>query len=50
MKCRLRAGNQDVMYLFAKHDSNKNGTGEKEEPLHVFWIDLKASAKAKRLY
>lgn len=40
----------DVMYLFATHDVDKNGKKDKKEPMHIFWIDLKAPAKAKRLY
>jgi hypothetical protein len=40
----------DAMYIFAIQDANKNGQCEKKEPLHVFWIDLKAPAPAKRLY
>jgi hypothetical protein len=40
----------DIMYLFAKQDTNKNGTGDKMEPVHVFWFSLKAPQQAKRLY
>ena len=40
----------DVMYLFAKNDSNANGKIDNDEPLHVFWINLKQPAEAKRLY
>ncbi len=40
----------DVMYLFASHDANKNGTRETKEPIHIFWINLKTPAVAKRLY
>lgn len=40
----------DIMYLFAKHDADKNGTADNSEPMHIFWIDLKAPARAKRLY
>lgn len=40
----------DVMYLFARQDSNKNGMGENSEPIHIFWISLKSPMKAKRLY
>jgi len=41
----------DVMYIFARQDSDKNGVADiKKEPLHVFWISLKAPASAKRLY
>lgn len=40
----------DVMFLFAKKDKNKNGEIEKNEPLHLFWISLKKPEKAKRIY
>jgi hypothetical protein len=30
----------DFMYVFARLDQNQNGQLEREEPLHVFWIDL----------
>jgi hypothetical protein len=40
----------DVMYIFAKLDANGNGTAEKAEPVHIFWINLKAPQQAKRLY
>ncbi len=40
----------DLMYIFARHDANHDGGVEKKEPLHIFWLDLKLPAKAKRLY
>jgi hypothetical protein len=40
----------DVMYVFARLDIDKNGKTEKKEPLHIFWISLKQPEKAKRLY
>lgn len=40
----------DVMYVFARLDTNKNGVTEKKEPLHIFWFSLKQPEKAKRLY
>ncbi len=40
----------DVMYVFAKQDINKNGIIENSEPLHIFWVDLKAPVAAERLY
>lgn len=40
----------DVMYVFARHDANSNGKSEPTEPLHIFWIDLRSPATAKRLY
>lgn len=49
IRSQYDSGN-DVMYIFARHDQNKNGKSEDREPVHVFWIDLKAAATAKRLY
>jgi hypothetical protein len=43
-------GMRDVMYIFARHDANKNGKTEKTEPVHVFWIDLVKPTEAKRMY
>ena len=40
----------DAMFLFARYDANKNGTIDKKEPTHIFWISLKAPAPAKRVY
>jgi hypothetical protein len=40
----------DLMYIFAKQDTNKNGTGDKDEPVHIFQIDLKLPTKAIRFY
>ncbi len=40
----------DVMYIFAKQDLNKNGAIDKKEPVHIFWIDLKDPQSAKPLY
>jgi hypothetical protein len=40
----------DVMYVFARFDANKDGTAEAEEPIHVFWINLKDPGPAKRMY
>ncbi len=40
----------DVMYIFARKDMNNNGTADKKEPMHIFWILLKTPAPAKRLY
>ena len=31
----------DFMYVFARLDKNQNGQMESEEPIHIFWIDLK---------
>ena len=40
----------DVMYIYARNDTDKSGTIEKGEPLHIFWFHLKEPAVAKRLY
>lgn len=40
----------DIMYIFARHDADKNGTADAEEPIHIFWIRLKQPAVAKRMY
>jgi hypothetical protein len=40
----------DLMYIFARHDENSNGTQEKSEPMHIFWFSLKTPGKAKLLY
>jgi hypothetical protein len=40
----------DVMYIYASQDTDKNGMRDKKEPIHIFWIDLKKPAKALRLY
>jgi hypothetical protein len=40
----------DIMYVFARYDVNKNGTIDKKEPMHTFWIGLKEPAPAKRLH
>ena len=40
----------DAMYVFASKDENKDGSRNKKEPIHVFWIDLKSPVAAKPLY
>ena len=40
----------DVMFLFARRDKNKNGEIDNNEPLHLFWISLKKPEKAKQVY
>lgn len=40
----------DVMYIFARHDENKNGAQDDTEPIHIFWFSLKSPDKAKLLY
>lgn len=40
----------DVMYLYASFDANKNGTRDEGEPVCIFWFSLASPQKAKRLY
>ncbi|HKC67089.1 MAG TPA: hypothetical protein VKG26_02585 [Bacteroidia bacterium] len=40
----------DAMYIFARHDDNKNGAQDDAEPIHVFWLNLKSPDKAKLMY
>lgn len=40
----------DIMYVFARHDENKNGTHDKSEPVRIFWFSLKSPDIAKLLY
>ena len=40
----------DVLYLYAKFDANTNGIADNEEPIHIFWINLKNPTQAKLLY
>lgn len=40
----------DVMYLFARQDANKNGLIESKEEMHIFGISLKEPTAAKKLY
>lgn len=39
----------DIIYVYARHDENKNGYHERVEPIHVFMIRLNAPASAKRI-
>jgi len=40
----------DFMYVFAKLDANNNGQQEEDEPIHIYWIDLKNPSKTGRQY
>lgn len=48
-KSEYDSGN-DFMYVFAQLDSNNNGQQDEEEPIHIFWIDLKDPGKTGRQY
>ncbi|HEY4788628.1 MAG TPA: hypothetical protein VIH57_21405 [Bacteroidales bacterium] len=40
----------DAMYIFARQDVNKNGTCDVNEPVHIFWVNLKSPLVAKKIY
>ena len=40
----------DVMYVFAKIDENKNGKSELKEKTHIFIVDLNNPDIVNRLY
>jgi hypothetical protein len=40
----------DFMFVFARLDQNKNGQMESNEPVHIFWIDLKDPTKTGQKY
>jgi hypothetical protein len=40
----------DLVYIFAKHDENKNGQLDELEPINVFWVDLKNPDRTGRQY
>lgn len=40
----------DVMYVFARKDENKNGISDKNEPIHIFWLNMKLPVTGKKLY
>lgn len=40
----------DYMYIFTRMDENKNGQMEAEEPMQIFYIDLKSPQKTGKVY
>lgn len=40
----------DFMFVFAQLDSNQNGSKDENEPMHVFWIDLKDPNRTGQQY
>lgn len=40
----------DLMLVYAKLDENSNGKRDEDEPVHIFWIDLKAPEAGERLF
>lgn len=49
LRSQYDSGN-DVMYIYARQDQNKDGRATDKEPVHIFWIDLTQPAVAKRMY
>jgi hypothetical protein len=39
-----------LMFVFAQLDSNQNGSKDENEPMHVFWIDLKDPNRTGQQY
>ena len=40
----------DLVYIFAKLDENKNGQVDELEPIHIFWVDLKNPERTGKQY
>ncbi|MCT4665315.1 MAG: hypothetical protein N4A45_08810 [Flavobacteriales bacterium] len=40
----------DFMYIFARKDTNQNGQMESDEPMDIFWIDLKDPENVGKQY
>ncbi len=40
----------DFMFVFAHLDSNNDGRHSEEDPIHIFWIDLKDPTRSGRQY
>ncbi|MEL7148632.1 MAG: hypothetical protein AAFO69_19825, partial [Bacteroidota bacterium] len=49
MSSTYDSGN-DYMYIYARLDENSNGQMEVEEPMHVFWVDLKNPLNTGSMY
>lgn len=49
LRSQYDSGN-DLMYIYARYDQDKNGRASAKEPVHIFWINLKQPAVAKRMY
>lgn len=39
----------DIMYVYCRYDSNKNGSPEKKEPIHIFWLKLDQPDHLKKM-
>ena len=40
----------DVMFVFARADVNNNGQSEENEPVNIFWVDLKDPMRTGQQY
>jgi len=40
----------DFMFVFARLDRNENGQIDDNEPIHIFWVDLKDPTKTGQQY
>ena len=40
----------DLVYIFAKFDANKNGKMDELEPINIFWVDLKNPERTGKQY
>jgi hypothetical protein len=40
----------DIMYIYARNDKNKNGTPDKDEPISIFWLRLYEPTILKKMY
>ena len=40
----------DIMFVFARLDKNSNGQIDDNEPINIFWVDLKDPTKTGQLY
>lgn len=40
----------DFMFVFARLDKNANGQIEDNEPINIFWVDLKDPTKTGQQY
>lgn len=39
----------DIMYIYTRHDANKNGIPEKNEPISIFWIRLNEPTVVRKM-
>jgi hypothetical protein len=39
----------DIMYVYARHDTNKNGVPDKSEPINIFLINMQIPTESKKI-